>query len=256
MRGGPLHVEQGGAAGAQHVDEVHQGHLRRVGAPMEHRLPGEQATDRHAVQPAGELAVGRPRLDAVRPPEHEQAPVCGADRAVDPAMGARRVRAGVDDAVEGRVDPHLVPGARAAQRPAHLQAVERQHPARVGRPPRHGARPTQGHREQAAAVGGEQGAWLEVGADPDDPRLVRRRGMRQLPPRGRRFHRWLPLAGWRVHGRASLAPARARDGCVRTGRATRGTTWCSRRSRSWTSGRGDRPRPCDAGRARPRSSGP
>jgi hypothetical protein len=181
----PLHVDQRVGVGIEQADEGHQRHLRGVGDVVEHRLAGEQAADRHAVQAAHQLAV-RPRLDRVGPAEAVQRAVGLTDVAGDPAVRSARVGAGVDDGPERRIDPDLEAVARLAQRPADAQPVAGQHAPRVGRPPGQPA-PADRHGEQADPVGGEQGPGFEVGADPHDAVLVGlvRRG--EDPRRGRWF---------------------------------------------------------------------
>ena len=60
-----LHVEELKSALPQPLHQMHQRHLRPVADAREHRLAGEQAADRHAVDAAAQLAVA-PDLDAVR----------------------------------------------------------------------------------------------------------------------------------------------------------------------------------------------
>ena len=165
MRRRPLHVEQGRTVELQELDRRPTRDLRRVGDPMEHRLTGEEPADPHAVQAPDELAV-LPRLDAVRPTKLVQARVRGDERRVDPAVRAPRVGAAVHHVDEGRIHAELEAVDGAPQRAAPMEAVERDDPARVGRPPRE--HPPCVHGEQSAPVRREQSAGLEVGAHRDD----------------------------------------------------------------------------------------
>ncbi|GMA89071.1 hypothetical protein GCM10025868_43210 [Angustibacter aerolatus] len=172
MLGAPLDVEQPAVRrgpGAQQVDQRDERGLGGVAGTVEHRLPCEQAADGHAVEPADERAV-RPRLDRVRPPEVVQPGVRLDDVAGDPAAVAGRVGAGEHDVGERGVDPDVEARQHLAQRPGHPQPVERQHTARVGRPPAERRTPlTAGaHGEQAGAVGGQQRAGSQVGAERDE----------------------------------------------------------------------------------------
>ncbi len=142
VRGAPLHVEQPArvAVGRQQPDQADQRHLRRVGLAVEHRLPGEQPADGHAVQPADQVAVA-PGLDAVGQAELGAA---GGRRARPSRVIQRPSREGSAQAattsVEGGVDPHLEPRQRPAQRPADPQARRaagrRAGPATTSRPGR------------------------------------------------------------------------------------------------------------------------
>ena len=71
------------------VDERDEGDLRRVGGGVEHRLPGEQAIDAHAVEPADQLAVVVEALDGVGPTEPVQALVRLDEAGGDPPPGRR-----------------------------------------------------------------------------------------------------------------------------------------------------------------------
>ena len=90
------------------------------------------------------------------------------------------------DRLERCVEADLEPRAALAQRPRDPQPVEREHTTGIGRPPSD-APATERHGEQSAAVGGQQCARLEVGADCDQPVLVGAVRRRQHPRRGRRF---------------------------------------------------------------------
>ena len=151
---------------------LHQPDQRRlggVGLAVEHRLPGEQATDRHAVharRPAGRRARS-PRECAQ--PSSVQPEVRRRDRAVDPAAGPGRVGAAVHHRLERRVHPQLEParrtgaatGRRAGGPPGARPRLNRTEPVRRR------LRRTGRHREQAPPVGRQQRARLEVGADRD-----------------------------------------------------------------------------------------
>jgi hypothetical protein len=159
----------------QRVHERDERHLRRVALVVEHRLAGEQAPQRDAVEAAGQAAVlARPRLEAVGDPEAVESDVRVADLVADPSAGPIGITARVDDVLEGAVDRDLVASARPPQRSRHAEAVERQHAARVGRPPRQDLLRAGAHRhgEQALGVRGEDRVRLEVGADADDAVLV------------------------------------------------------------------------------------
>jgi hypothetical protein len=161
-------------------DEGDQGGLGRVGLAMEHRLPREQPSDRYAVETAGQPflsgLVDRPCLDTVHPPQRVEPRVRLDDVTPDPAAGPMRVGAGADHVVEGRVDPDLETPAGGAQRTAHAQIVELEQAPRVGRPPADGAPARHRHGEDSAAIGREDRARLEVGAESDDL-LARRHGV-------------------------------------------------------------------------------
>ena len=99
-----------------------------------------------------------------------------ADPAARAAAGRRSTRTTSSYAVSTRISKRR---QAAPQRPAHPQPVERQHAARVGRPPADRAAPRDAASgTDAAAVGREHGARLQVGADG-----------RQLLPRRRRRRR-------------------------------------------------------------------
>ena len=94
----PLHVDEPvrRPVVAQPFHQPHQRHLGGVPDPVEHRLAGEEAADRDAVQPAGQPAVP-PGLDGVRPPQGVQPQVRLADVVVDPprrAVAGPRTRRG------------------------------------------------------------------------------------------------------------------------------------------------------------------
>ena len=207
MVGAPLDVQEppGVPVGGEDVHQAEQRDLRGVGSAGEHRLPREQPAHGHAVQAAEQLAVA-PGLHRVRPAEPVEPAVGGGDRGGDPAAGAGRVGAAGDHGVEGGVDAHLEPGARAPQRPGDHEPVERQDAARVGAPPadRLGAAVAQPHREQAQAVGGQQGAGREVGPGAGDlvalgPAAPQTRQSRRQPPcvGGRRRLRRGVRAQWK-----------------------------------------------------------
>ena len=187
MRRRPLNVEERRAAAAQQLDERGKRGLPAVGDAVEHRLRREQAANRDAVHAARQRAVRCPRFDAVRPAQLVQTGVRVDEVVVDPAVRPGRLGARPHDVRERAVDRDGEPPAGAAQRPALVEAVEREDPARVGRPPRDRSAPADAHREQTAAVRGEQRARLQVGADTDDLRLVGGVGRRQQPGRRRRL---------------------------------------------------------------------
>ena len=166
----PLHVEQPLAARrAQPLDQRRERHLGGVGAHVELRLGREQAADLDAVEPAGERAVAVPDLDRVRPAERVQPLVGGADRRRDPAAGPARVRAAGDHRAERRVGRDREAAGRAPQRARRAELAERHDPARVGAEPRHLAHAAERHREDSGAVGRQQRARLEVGAEREQP---------------------------------------------------------------------------------------
>ena len=104
---------------------------------------------------------------------------------VDPSVGSGRIRASGNDRVEGGVDPELEATHRSSQRTAHVQVVELQNPARVGRPPGQFALGLDRHREHAAAVRGEDRSRFVVGADADQSVLIGV-GVEREAPRTRR----------------------------------------------------------------------
>src|SRR5262249_50683486 len=87
---------------------------------------------------------------------------------VDPATRSARVGAAAYDVVERGVDGHRVARARPPQRTAHVERVEGDHTARIGRPPRNGTTTANPHREEPAAIRGEQRPRPEIGPDPYD----------------------------------------------------------------------------------------
>src|SRR5687768_8331210 len=100
----------------------------------------------------------------MHPTEIEQARVGLDDATFDPALGAFGISAGADHTVEGSVDADLVSARRLAQGSGHVELVEVDHRARVGRPPTNGAALAYRHREQSASVRGEDRSRLEIGA--------------------------------------------------------------------------------------------
>jgi hypothetical protein len=80
----------------------------------EHGLRSEEPADRDAVEAAGE-PVCVPGLDRVCPAELMQAPVCGDEAVVDPAVRPGRVGAGGHHLAERRVDSDLEPPARTSE---------------------------------------------------------------------------------------------------------------------------------------------
>ena len=121
----PLHVEQRHPAGPQQPDQPHQGHLRSVPVQVHHRLAREEPADAQAVQPAGQLALLGPGLDAVRPAQLVQAGVGLDDGGRDPPVGAVGAGAGGDDAGKVAIDADGVPAAAASERPGRPERVER-----------------------------------------------------------------------------------------------------------------------------------
>ena len=166
VRRRPLHVEQA---------------RRRRGAaarpspstrPSTRRSPGGTSTrPRTTGRCAGRTARRRARRPATPPrcaPNPARAAACTRPRTTrrsSRADGPGRAHA-AHHRLERGVDPHLEARDRAPQRPAHVEAVERDHPAGIGRPPRE--RPPARHREQPAPVRVEHGARLEVAAHRDD----------------------------------------------------------------------------------------
>ena len=104
-------------------------------------------------------------------------------------MGTRRIRAARDDGCEGGVEGHREAVAGPVQAAARVETVERHDPARVRRPPRDRRPAPEAHREQTGAIGSEQCARFEIGADPDDALLVGAARVGQLPRARRRLDR-------------------------------------------------------------------
>src|SRR5262249_55872045 len=102
---------------------------------MEHRLAAEQAVDAHAIQTTGEVSLAIEHFDAVRPPQLVQLRVRGDEVAGNPAIGARRVGAGTNDALETCINSYVVAGRAPSQRLRYTQPVKRQDATRIGRPP-------------------------------------------------------------------------------------------------------------------------
>src|SRR5262245_31891068 len=67
----PLNVEKPARhpVGVQRRDKGRDGDLGRVPLSIEHRLAGEEATDRYSVQPTAQTPVTGPRLDRMSPAE-------------------------------------------------------------------------------------------------------------------------------------------------------------------------------------------
>ena len=109
MRRHPLRVEQREAARAQALDQRRQRDLRRVGHAVEHRLAEERAAERHAVQPAGQLAVLPASTECASPAV--QRDVAVDDLLADPGARIVRIaigfRAGTDDGLEVAIDVDL-----------------------------------------------------------------------------------------------------------------------------------------------------
>ena len=184
VRRPPLHVEQP-ALGSGRRQDLHQGDegdLGRVPAdvgPVEHRLAREQPAQTHAVEAAGQLALGRPGLDRVHLPLAVQLPVDAADVAVDPAVRPPRVPAAGQHGLEVGVHPDLVAVQHLAQRAGDAELVQRQDGAVQRRPPAHHPGPG-GHREHPAPVGLQHQAGVEGAAHRDEvvapPQLGRSEG--------------------------------------------------------------------------------
>ena len=208
---GPLDVDEPSrvAVGVEALDEPDERHLRRVAHRVEHRLPGEQAPDRHAVQTADEAPV-LPRLDAVRPAQLVQPAVRAGHLRGDPPTLARGVRTPADDLVERGVDAHLEAVERPAQRPAHAQPAGRDHAPGVGRPPAGGAAAPgpETHGEQPEPVGPEERARLEVGAGGDEVLARLGAGRVEQPGGGRRLDGGMNHRERRQVSRATCARAR------------------------------------------------
>ena len=176
---GPVAVSHG-----QHLDQRDEGHLRRVPLAVEHRLPANSPPIETPYRPPASRSLRRagPGLDAVRPAELVQVggrPPRSSVRIQPPGRrGSAQPRTTSSKAVSTRISKR-----RQDCRSDRLtrSAVERQHPARVRRPPAdrcRGARPASG---RARAVGREQGARLEVARRPrraPRPRAPRRRAER------------------------------------------------------------------------------
>ena len=159
---------------------------RRAGRP--------RATSRRCAPSRARAAAGRPprRRGVIQPPGR---------------VGSAQAR---DHLVERGVDADLVAPARPAQRAADPQPVERQHAARVRRPPADGPPPCEtGIGNSAGPVGGEQRARLEVGADPDQLLARRRPTSPKLPARRRRLDRGTCAAPCRPVRAAGSAGAAA-----------------------------------------------
>jgi len=148
----------------EEAGQPEQCHLGRVGLVVEHRLPGEQATDRDAVEATHQAAVA-PGLHRVHPAQLVEPEVRRPDLVVDPARRPGRVGARVDHLRARGVDPELEPPYGPAQRPAHPQIGRTQHTAGDRAEPRHRCPPAADrHREQAAPVRRQHRARLEIGA--------------------------------------------------------------------------------------------
>ena len=127
---------------------------------MEHRLAEERPAERHAVQPARQLALP-PCFDRVRQAQAVERDVAVDDLLGDPGARIVRIaidfRAGMHHVREGAIDDDLeaalTPDSREAS--GDREVLERNDAARIGREPADLA-PFDCHREPSARVGGDQ----------------------------------------------------------------------------------------------------
>src|SRR5690606_2616204 len=144
------------AASAKAFHQVHQRDLGAVALGREHALAEEGGAETDAVEPADQAPLA-PHLDGVAVADVEQVAGEAANAPVDPGLGAAgtRRRAGLDDGVEGAVEPDLVAAAaNGAGEPARdVEAVERNDPAALRLDPvEAGIVGRFGHREDAAGI--------------------------------------------------------------------------------------------------------
>ena len=128
---------------------------------------------RRCTRRRGPRPGGRPRRSRRCGPSRARAGSVGADDVGrDPSPVPARVGAALDHGLERGVDPELVAPVRLPERRLTRRASRGSTPARVGRPPRDARPAAHRHREQARAIGRQQGARLEIGPDPDHAGLV------------------------------------------------------------------------------------
>lgn len=160
MRGDELAVEQFPAAGAEPRDEVRERDLRGIARAADHRFAEKGAAERHAVEPARELAI-QPAFDAVRMAELEQTVVARPDYGIDPrcrpvvgGRGAERDhvgKGGIGGDAKAVGHDHLFQAVR------QVEVVERQDRAQPRFDPmdRRVIRPV-GHRKNALRIGAQK----------------------------------------------------------------------------------------------------
>ena len=129
-----------------------------------------------------------PRLDAVRPTQLVQPRVRVDERLVDPTVRTARIGARAHHVARTRCRRgSRNAGSRARNDRLHVEAVERDDAARIGRPPREHA--VGAHREEPAPVRVEHRARLEIATDRDHLVASPRRRIGKLPTRRRRLDR-------------------------------------------------------------------
>ncbi|MCY1516384.1 hypothetical protein D9M68_510110 [compost metagenome] len=171
VRGVLLAVDHCDAAAPAQRDQAGQRDLRGVRTAREHRFAEYGPAQRHAVEPARQLAVD-PGFDAVGVPGAVQLRIGLHHVRHDPGArlaGARRLRTRLDHRSKIVIDAQLAAGRRGktaqrlAQRAMQPEIAHPQHHARVGAPPQDGlvvAEPG----EDAAAVGLHQSIDIEGAA--------------------------------------------------------------------------------------------
>ena len=214
-----LRVDQREPPAADALGQVHERDLRRVRLPREHRLPEEEAPERHAVEASGELAV-LPRLDRVRVAHRVQDEIrlrhlLGDPRAVLP--GARRLLAGADHALEGRVVADVVGavGHDAPERAPHVDAIDPQDAARIRRVPEDRQRLVV-PGEDPRSVGEQEPLGREIAADREQPvlGLVERREHERAPERADRHQARPRSRSTRIAALWPAQPMTLPAGCV------------------------------------------
>ena len=165
---GPLDIDDPAwvAIGEHQISQAHQRALGRIRRVMKHRLTREKPSDGQPVKAADQLTLA-PRLDRVSPSQVVQTQVCIGDRRGDPGSLPCGIGTARHYCRECRVDADLEVPQRLPQGPANPHLAGQQNTTRVRRPPsgRWAAVLTDSHREQPGAIGHEQRARLEIGAD-------------------------------------------------------------------------------------------
>ena len=164
-----LRVEELESSRLQPVDEMDEGHLRGVALARKHALPEECGAERHAVEPADELAAA-PCFDGVARAEGEQIAIELADAGVDPrfrpfgdSRGAR-----VDDRAEVAIDADLeaAGGGGARQAARDVEIIKGNDAALLGLDPvEAGIVGGFGHREDAHRIRFQQNLRRDLEED-------------------------------------------------------------------------------------------
>lgn len=169
MRRQHLNIKESEAAFPQALDQVIQGDFGCVRRTMEHRFAGEQSSNRHAVDSAGEFAAA-PALDAVSVTLAMKRRISLNELRADPSGASAWSGCGATlDRVEKRaIDRDFKSSLtqRSRQATRHMKAVQLENPAWIGRPPSDRV-DTPG--KDAAAIGQQKPLDGKVTSDRDEP---------------------------------------------------------------------------------------